>query len=182
MRSALLEELPLNVVRVAECDHRQLTGPVQVYSVGDGPDAPQGEFHVLESLGSPGDADCNVIDADAALVETVVSWGPGQRTAQHQSGACLPNAIPKLPKVWEILVEVELGKGRVEGLGAAKVVHSKGYVVEADEHAATLRPDRQAGDLSRQHRARTAASADGSSLHSGACPKSSWANPIRQFL
>ena len=73
----LLEELPLEVVRVAEGDHGELAGSIQLDSVRVGADATQHDLQLVERLTSTARPDGDVIEADPALVEPVALRSSG---------------------------------------------------------------------------------------------------------
>ena len=114
MRLVLLKELPLEVVRVAERDHGEFAGPIQLDSIRVGPNATQHNLQLLERLASTAYPDSDVIEADPALIETVAFRSPWQMRAENESRARVADAVAKVPQVGEVLVEYELRQRRVE--------------------------------------------------------------------
>jgi hypothetical protein len=55
-----------------------------------------------------GHSDGDVIKPNPVLVEPIFNGRAGQRCTQNQPRVSLPDAVAELPKVREILVEVEL--------------------------------------------------------------------------
>src|SRR5580693_9643746 len=118
----ILEELPLDVVRVAEGDHRVLAGPVAV-QVGGHVRGPQGLGQPVHLLPAPADRD--VIQADAEFGELVSRGRTREYRTQHQPGAGARH--PQLEFLaGKVLVDTEAEEPLVEGASAAQVGHVQG--------------------------------------------------------
>ena len=101
--AVILEELPLDVVRVAEGDHRVLARPVPV-QVGGHVRGSQGLGQPVHLLAGPAERD--VVQADPELGEPVSARGARERRAQHQSGAGARHPQPEL-LARKVLVDAE---------------------------------------------------------------------------
>ena len=135
----LLEELPLEVVRVPERDHGQRTVSIEFDSVGHRADRTQRDLEPIKCPASAADPNCEVIEADTPLAEVFASRCSWQGCTQHQPRSATTDPETELAQVGEVLIQIELRKSGVERSRTVQTCYSQSDVVETAQHATTLR-------------------------------------------
>lgn len=128
--SGLLEELPLDVVRVAEGNNRRAQRVVmQIRS-----DTITAQ-HLRELLQLPAarDTDREVIKPDPVLAEPFAGRRTRQRRAQHET-ARLPYPQPEL-LAREVLINLQPQDALIKGASTRQIRDVQGDVVKAGKHA-----------------------------------------------
>lgn len=138
----LLEEFPLDVVRVAEADDGR---PERIMvQIGRYAMSVQG-FGQLLQLFPARYANRKMVQADTPLTEVIVSRGSGQRRAEHQA-VIAADPQPKL-LAGKVLVDPKAEDSLVERAGSGEISDVEGDVVESGRHEnhATGEPEHEAG-------------------------------------